>query len=563
MGDTIAKGADKLLEQADNLFKKAENAPVIGDFVKLGRSLFRGKGPQDVREKDLRTQTLQIRVRDCVNALKDSALDIALHRIKKRLLDSLVDDTIRWIQNGGKPRFVEDFGGYLTDAANAAVGDVAADLGFAQLCSPLQLQPLRTRLLLPSAQTPHFSDQISCTLTDVVGNVEGFYKDFTQGGWTGYLELLKPQNNQYGQYLLVLDEVMRRADEKEKAATLEAIASQGYTSQKQCTLWRVTNQYGDVVARSVDATAKQSYSPTLYDFQCIEEKILTPGSSVAALGSTVLSADFGYAANADNFRDYLDAVFDAGVRRVIFGKKGLAGAEPSRSSQGLLPQSRSERAEELKKEIQSPDITDDEREELAAQLRGLAEDAKAARGFASSTDSRGNLRRSVIQEASNTLLALQEILPLMTSSTVLIDRLIARIEKFDNKDPGDLFACQEGLPRSARCAVHQTLFNDGMNLLRDQKELIQEERSAVRGFLNNGSGRIQDIMRQAEDPDVSETKLIALTSSLGTISTTYSRQAYIDLIKDLEARLKDLEDELQSCRNNAKQPYICPAERAE
>ena len=41
--------------------------------------------------------------------VKDNLVKVLLANLKKRLLDKLVDETVKWIQGGGNPRFVTDW----------------------------------------------------------------------------------------------------------------------------------------------------------------------------------------------------------------------------------------------------------------------------------------------------------------------------------------------------------------------------------------------------------------------------------------------------------------------
>ncbi len=186
-----------------------------------------GEEPKPVKEVgQVKNDTAIIKIRSCVKELKDVVLRKGLERTKKRLLDSLVDDTRNWILNGGQPRFIRDFKGFLGDNLSAAVGDVIVDVGAANLCLPQQRQFLNQALgTADKTVLPRFSERISCTIGDVTKNVEAFYRDFRNGGFSAYQALLEPQNNKYGQLVMVLDEIQQRKAESEEAAKLEATAN--------------------------------------------------------------------------------------------------------------------------------------------------------------------------------------------------------------------------------------------------------------------------------------------------------------------------------------------------
>src|SRR3989344_9464800 len=112
--------------------------------------------------------------------------------IAKITLEEILNETIEWVNNGfeGNPAYATDPAKFFTDIADGVAGEFIAgsDLGF--LCSPFQVQ---VRLAL--AQTYNPSNQFQCTLTDVVGNIEGVYDDFGQGGWDGLFSMTQNNSN--------------------------------------------------------------------------------------------------------------------------------------------------------------------------------------------------------------------------------------------------------------------------------------------------------------------------------------------------------------------------------
>ena len=123
--------------------------------------------------------------------------------IAKRIMDYIVDQTVQWIQGGGEPKFVTNWDSFMKDAGDIAFDSVIREIGAAGLCSPFGLQ---VKLALLPVQK--FSTQISCTLDNVVKNINIFYVDFSVGGWDGYLLSLEPQNNFYGAMLLANDKLV-------------------------------------------------------------------------------------------------------------------------------------------------------------------------------------------------------------------------------------------------------------------------------------------------------------------------------------------------------------------
>jgi hypothetical protein len=161
--------------------------------------------------------------------LKEDSVKALRDMIAKRILDYIVNETVKWIQGGGEPKFVGNWEGFLKDVGDIAFDSVIKDVGLARLCSPFALQVRIS--LLPEL---NFRQRIDCTLDQVVSNIQNFYVDFSVGGWQAYNELWKPNNNFYGFALIAHDEALRRIITKKEAAKNEAIAGAGFMGDKIC-----------------------------------------------------------------------------------------------------------------------------------------------------------------------------------------------------------------------------------------------------------------------------------------------------------------------------------------
>ena len=266
-----------------------------------------------------------------------------LETLKKRLLDQLTDETIKWIQGGGSPKFVTDFGGFLEDAGQAAIGDVAQEIAGGDLCTGID--PVRLRFQL---ETPVFSQRVSCTLDDIVGNIDRFAESFQSGGFIGYQELLKPQNNRWGLEIMASSEAARRKTEAQEALRQEVSSGRGFLSTKQCLEWeaRGTDNNGKPVSQIYDANNvaglayPDSSTPPPASIQvtgvnnlqwvCSESRVTTPGTAIAEGLERSLYSDLDYLVNAQELSAYLGAIFDAAINRLIVeGVKGVQSLKPS------------------------------------------------------------------------------------------------------------------------------------------------------------------------------------------------------------------------------------------
>ena len=288
----------------------------------------------------------------------DFFVKTAVEVAKKRLLDAVVDQIIVSIEGGGQPMFVQDWKGFLEQYVNVATGDVVEALGLGAVCRPFGIQ-----LQLALFQPPRFSNQITCTLDQIVGNIVNFYEDFRHGGFIAYREIWQPQNNFYGALLMAMNEKNKRIFANIYAATQEAAAGSGYLGIRKC-----------------DATGRFCY-------------IQTPGTQVGALLAKAYGSKIDWLINTRDLAGYTAAVADALIIRLtregVFALRSYAQDLPS--SQEIYARATGE-------------IPDDR--DRCANLTGtFLEDCRAAQII-----EEGNLqsnRRALINQINLTLRPLQ------------------------------------------------------------------------------------------------------------------------------------------------------------
>ncbi|PIR88985.1 MAG: hypothetical protein COU07_03795 [Candidatus Harrisonbacteria bacterium CG10_big_fil_rev_8_21_14_0_10_40_38] len=248
--------------------------------------------------------------------------EIGLAIVKRQILDELVDQIIVWIQGGGKPKFVTDWGGFLEEAGDRAVGDFLRSNPYTNwLCDPFRFQV--DIYLFP---VKRFQNQVTCTLTDVVENINGFYNDFRDGGWIAFHESLKPQNNFYGVTIITSNEILNRRAEAQANALNEALAGSGYLGTKRCD---EDPNYGsggssistdDALASDIDGDG----IPGDIQNTCITT---TPGTFVAdAVSGIAIDAGIvGPIISAKEISEYITAIANAAINKVIENGDGLLG----------------------------------------------------------------------------------------------------------------------------------------------------------------------------------------------------------------------------------------------
>ncbi|NCN52914.1 hypothetical protein GW950_00430 [Candidatus Wolfebacteria bacterium] len=233
------------------------------------------------------------------------AQKLAGQLLKKLVLDRLVDATINWINGGAQGAIIEDWGKFFEEARQGAVGEVAQELGLGFLCSPINLNVQVA--LLP---VDKFTQQINCTLDDIVGNIDDFMEDFENGGWLAYEETWVPRNNFYGGTIIGWDEADKRQARAEAAARDEAVAGKGFLSFKKC-----------------DENGKNC-------------RVTTPGEFVGeAAKQAYIKTPFDSIIGADDIAAYIAAIADAAINKLTkAGIDGLRGSnQPSSSYTNITP----------------------------------------------------------------------------------------------------------------------------------------------------------------------------------------------------------------------------------
>jgi hypothetical protein len=218
--------------------------------------------------------------------------------VKQILLEKIRTDILTWIEGGNfldgkaskRPVIVNNWKEYLKTTADAAIGDLANEVGLGFLCSPIKFQ-IQVTLRKP----PEFKDRVKCSLTqDILKNIENFYQDFRKGGWITYQESWQPENNMFGLALLSVEEAAKREDAAKTAAQNEAVAGGGFLSKKNCIT--VTLPGGKTTE---DCT------------------IRTPGSVVgSAVSETLVNSPLGSVLSQDELGGFVGDIIDALINKI-------------------------------------------------------------------------------------------------------------------------------------------------------------------------------------------------------------------------------------------------------
>ncbi len=350
----------------DDLVKECGVDTAAGVLAELGSSALNaaksaiGLSPKvPVLDTDNVTQHWVDRALACAKALLSVSWRMALAHLRKQILDRIVDDIVHWIETGdwrGKPLFDGYFPDIGKDALDAAIGQTLQDLGLGALCEPMPAL-IKFNYFIPR-RPPTFTQRVSCTLSDIVENIEAFKNDFTEGGWIAFNESLAPQNNFIGLEILLMDQVAIEASARRREREVEIISGGGYLGLRECAEWsrkvapfvggeldisvmhlevlRMGDNEGSLIQSSrgdirndrvqwsnnyLTEKPPSDNEPDGYgikeEWKCSREQVSLPSGTVQTMADAAVTADFDFLINTDDLHRYASAIFDALGRRII------------------------------------------------------------------------------------------------------------------------------------------------------------------------------------------------------------------------------------------------------
>ncbi|MBU2598854.1 MAG: Tim10/DDP family zinc finger protein, partial [Actinobacteria bacterium] len=135
---------------------------------------------------------------------------------------------------------------WLGMAVDNALGNfIDQYLGIGWLCEPFDID-IKIALL----KQPTFKEEARCSISDIVGNIEDFYNDFSVGGWGGWIKLTEGGNNVYSTYLIAMEEIQKIQTIEEKEQEAEIARGSGFFSPKDCVWYDGNNKPIDLVVES-------------------------------------------------------------------------------------------------------------------------------------------------------------------------------------------------------------------------------------------------------------------------------------------------------------------------
>ncbi|OGM94093.1 hypothetical protein A2524_04195 [Candidatus Wolfebacteria bacterium RIFOXYD12_FULL_48_21] len=241
--------------------------------------------------------------------------------IAKRIIDYTVDETVKWVQGGGDPKFISDWNGFMKEAGEIAFDSVIKDAKLSDICEPFALQ-LRVALI---PETRFNRERVNCTISDIVANVQDFYDNFQNGGWLAYGESIKPQNNLYMQLVMFDDEINLRTAFNEDQRRQQSAAGQGFLSVSTCVENDGQQLYDDCIAGG-GGDIEECYAYAQQAMTCTKEAVQTPGSVVGGALVKAMGSDGDWAANIES---WTSALVNAAINRLT--REGVAAMTGSSS----------------------------------------------------------------------------------------------------------------------------------------------------------------------------------------------------------------------------------------
>jgi len=246
-------------------------------------------------------------VSDIPREVKELGLDGVAWTVAKVLVGSILQELRGFINTGhfGDPLAIIDvrafFGKLARDTTMAFMGDIG-DIDI--------YQPIKQQILQNLARSyTSYTEEMTSTIQDVLYVPEDFTDDFLKGGWVGFMTILEPRNNIYGQLYMAKDIESRKIAASTGEVQNELSQSGGLLSLPgNCLEYAVTTTFS-------------GNSTTTSPGACVRWERVTPGQFIATTLSNTLGSPVESLNNADEVSELLSAAVQVLVSDIVM--KGL------------------------------------------------------------------------------------------------------------------------------------------------------------------------------------------------------------------------------------------------
>lgn len=244
---------------------------------------------------------------------------------------------VEWVNSGfdGKPLFVTDFEGLLTDTADGVIGNFIEGSELGWLCNDFSAQ---IRLSLALKYSKPTREKFRCTVSDIANNAENFLEDNGGRGWDNWLTLTtQPQNNVYGAYFTAQGELAERVAAKLNDKTQEVQRNAGFLNFTYCEEMETIDE---AIARVNGATSPyevggsnlQTTTQPTPECKPGKTKTGTPGSIIGSKLSSVINQSEVQLAVAQEIDQVIGAVLNQLAQKAITGAQGILGLSKKKSA---------------------------------------------------------------------------------------------------------------------------------------------------------------------------------------------------------------------------------------
>ena len=236
--------------------------------------------------------------------------------LARAALQQMTVSVVNWINSGfkGSPSFVTNYQQFFTQIADNAVGNFLAGSDLAFLCSPFKLQ---VKIAVAQAYARRGGGQ-QCSISKVVTNLEGFMKNFNQGGWQGLLSFTTtPTNNPYGAFADAQVKLGNSISSIQGQKGLDLQLGRGFLSfeeEKNCMTMAVPPpQTPNVSIKAV------GINNGVQQYRVCTVVVSTPGSTIANQLDATLQTNFRQLELAQSFDQIINALISQLLVKTLYG----------------------------------------------------------------------------------------------------------------------------------------------------------------------------------------------------------------------------------------------------
>ncbi|HUT96141.1 MAG TPA: hypothetical protein VMW82_01065 [Candidatus Paceibacterota bacterium] len=274
---------------------------------------------------------------DIVNQIKDWVLDQLPKTVARSMMVRLQQEIARWAQGGftdeNKPFAMISWKEEVKNALQIASSRFVSEFNLTPLCSPFKVS-LGTALgINMPGSAMLYETYAACTISDIVDNVEEFYKNpsIAMYGWDTWTALAQPNNNFVGSFMMALSEKKRLEQEEITEVEKEVEAGQGIKNETICNLTDQQkcaadcNQYpattnglpNPIYVACMSSCEKSSIGV------CLEETTIKLGSEIKTSVDKAIGSDIDWLISADEITEMINLVFSGLFNKLTHGINGM------------------------------------------------------------------------------------------------------------------------------------------------------------------------------------------------------------------------------------------------